>query len=341
MRYERPTASRRSAAVPAVAPLRCRLIEVSNLSRFYGRFCAVDDVSFSISDGEVVGFLGRNGAGKSTTLKVLAGLLTPSSGTVVVDGVDMTDAPTGFRQRIGFLPESPPLYDDMTVRAFLAYVGRLRGMAPSELDRRIDDVAQKTDIADRLDQLISELSHGYRKRVGIAQAILHRPKLVILDEPISGLDPAQIREMRRVVRALAEESTVLISSHNLHEISATCDRILVLRKGALVREPENTPDPISPTIGGLAGGPTRHHVALTLRGDGAAIEQHLRGSALVEDTSIKAGPELVLAYVLMHEDRVEELVEGLVGAGFGVRRVEDGLSTQLEDVFLDLTAEAK
>ncbi|MCB9779651.1 MAG: ABC transporter ATP-binding protein [Alphaproteobacteria bacterium] len=317
------------------------MIEVSNLSRFYGRFCAVDDVSFSISDGEVVGFLGRNGAGKSTTLKVLAGLLTPSSGTVVVDGVDMTDAPTGFRQRIGFLPETPPLYDDMTVRDFLSYVGSLRGMSAGDLPRRIDEVARKTDIADRLDQLISELSHGYRKRVGIAQAILHRPKLVILDEPISGLDPAQIREMRRVIRALAQESTVLISSHNLHEISATCDRILVLRKGALVREPDGAQDPVAPTIGGLAGGPARHHVALTLRGDGPAIEQHLKDSALVEGQSLKVGPELVLAYVLMHEDRVEELVEGLVRAGFGVRRVEDGLSTQLEDVFLDLTAEAK
>ncbi len=315
------------------------MIEVRNLSRYYGAFCAVDDVSFDIADSEVVGFLGRNGAGKSTTLKVLAGLLTPSAGTVVIDGVDMTEAPTSFRRRIGFLPEDPPLYEDMTVVDFLTYVGSLRGMSASALSARLPEVMAIAQLTDRADQLISELSHGYRKRVGIAQAIMHRPRLVILDEPISGLDPAQIREMRRVVRALAQESTVLLSSHNLPEISQTCDRILVLRRGRLVSEPAGTPDPISPTLGGLAGGPIQHHLSMTLKGDPDTIKQFLDSSPLVSGHQTQAGEGLVISYVLLAQDTPEELVAALVSAGIGVRRVEDGLATQLEDVFLHLTQE--
>lgn len=318
------------------------MIEVENLSRYYGAFCAVEDVSFSIQDGEVVGFLGRNGAGKSTTLKVLAGLLTPSSGSVSIDGVDMTAAPTSFRKSIGFLPEDPPLYEDMSVTDFLRYVGGLRGMSSAELDARLPGVLAKAQLADRADQLISELSHGYRKRVGIAQAIVHRPKLVILDEPISGLDPAQIRGMRQVIRGLAEESTVLLSSHNLPEISQTCDRILVLRRGKLVSEDPSIPDPIAPTIGGLSGGPSQLHLSLTLKGDGDAIRGFLDGSPLVSGHQTHAGEGgsgTVISYVLLAQDQPEQLVADLVAAGIGVRRVEDGLATQLEDVFLHLTEE--
>ncbi|MCK6505590.1 ABC transporter ATP-binding protein [Myxococcota bacterium] len=317
------------------------MIEVRNLSRYYGSFCAVEEVSFSISDGEVVGFLGRNGAGKSTTLKVLAGLLTPSSGTVTIDGVDMTEAPTSFRSRIGWLPEDPPLYEDMTVVDFLRYVGGLRGMDAAAIEARLPEVLAKAQLQDRTDQLISELSHGYRKRVGIAQAIIHRPKLVILDEPISGLDPAQIRGMRAVIRALAEESTVLISSHNLPEVSATCDRVLVLKRGRLVAEPDGAPDPMAPTLGGLAGGPIVQHLSLTLRGDEAAVRKALDDSGLCKGYSLKAGDGLVLAYALLHADTPEALVSALVKAGVGVRRVEDGLANQLEDVFLDLTEDRK
>lgn len=313
------------------------MIEVRNLSRYYGDFCAVEDVSFSISDGEVVGFLGRNGAGKSTTLKVLAGLLMPSSGAVTVDGVDMTEAPTSFRSRIGYLPEDPPLYEDMTVADFLRYMGSLRGMSSEQVETRLGEVMARTQITERADQLISELSHGFRKRVGIAQAIMHRPRLVILDEPISGLDPAQIRGMRQVIRSLAEESTVLISSHNLPEVSQTCDRVIVLKKGRLVAEPSQTADEMAPTIGGLAGGPLVNHLSLTLSGDEAAIASFLKASPLVRGHSLKAGGGLCLAHVLLNEDQPEQLVAALVGAGIGVRRVEDGLAVQLEDVFLDLT----
>ncbi|RME26568.1 MAG: ABC transporter ATP-binding protein, partial [Deltaproteobacteria bacterium] len=232
-----------------------------------------------------------------------------------------------------------PLYDDMTVADFLTYVGSLRGMSARELDSRLPEVLARTQLTDRRNQLISELSHGYRKRVGIAQAIIHRPRLVILDEPISGLDPAQIREMRSVIRNLAADSTVLLSSHNLPEISQTCDRILVLRRGRLVTEPTDTPDAIAPTIGGLAGGPHKLHLSLTLRGDESAVRELLDQSPLVAGHQTHAGDGLVISYVLLTADEPEALVAALVDAGIGVRRVEDGLATQLEDVFLHLTEE--
>ena len=316
------------------------MIEVVNLSRYYGHFCAVENVSFNIEDGEVVGFLGRNGAGKSTTLRVLAGLLTPSSGTVRIDGVDMTEAPTSFRKQLGFLPEDPPLYEDMTVGDFLRYVGSLRGMTAAAVEARLPEVLATAQLEDRVDQLISQLSHGYRKRVGIAQAIFHKPRLVILDEPTSGLDPAQLRGMRQVIRALSAESTVLISSHNLPEISHTCDRVLVLKKGRLVEEHADIPDELNTTTGSLSGGgPARNHVSLTLTGAVEAIRGQLASSALVKGSTVKAVDGRVLAYVLLNDDVPEALVAELVGAGIGVRRVEDGLATQLEDAFLDLTAE--
>lgn len=317
------------------------MIEVRNLSRYYGDFCALNDVSFRIADREVVGFLGRNGAGKSTTLRILAGLLMPSSGTVTIDGVDMTEVPTGFRARIGFLPETPPLYEDMTVADFLRYMGRLRSLPAEAVETRLGEVMQRTQITDRADQLIGELSHGYRKRVGIAQAIMHRPRLVILDEPISGLDPAQIRSMRQVIRALAEESTVLISSHNLPEVGQTCDRVLVLSQGRLVDE-SGQPDPV--LAAGLAGSVQTAqalHISLTLSGDPARIEQALAGLALVSGHTLRSGGGVSLAHVRLAEDQPEALVRHLVEAGVGVRRVEDGLAVQLEDVFLDLTEDGK
>ena len=254
------------------------MINVQSLSRYYGSRCAVDRVSFSISSNEVVGFLGLNGAGKTTTLKVLAGLLLPSGGDVSVDGVDMSESPTGIRSRIGFLPEDPPLYQEMTVRDCLRFVGGLRGMSPSSIEDRLADVLSRTNLNEVADRVISELSHGFRKRVGIASAIIHSPKLVILDEPISGLDPVQIVEIREVIRGLKEECTVLLSSHILSEISQTCDRILVLNQGRLVAQGTETE---------LAG---RFHIGgsvdLSLRGDATSIrsiiEAHSGVKKLIE-----------------------------------------------------------
>lgn len=210
------------------------MIEIHDLYKYYGDQRAVGPLSATINKGEIVGLLGLNGAGKTTTLRVLACDLLPTSGTVRVGGVDVVERPDEVRSRIGYLPDTPPLYDEMTVREYLTYVARLHAVPNAELQKRVDDVLELTEVIDQAHKIISALSHGFRQRVGIAQAIVHRPELVVLDEPISGLDPVQIVEMRELVRSLRGDHTVLVSSHILHEISETCDRILVIRDGEIV-----------------------------------------------------------------------------------------------------------
>lgn len=210
------------------------MIRATNLSKFYGGKRALGPVSFEINDGETVGFLGLNGAGKTTALRILACDLRPSAGTIEVGGVDAVGDPHEVRKRIGFLPENPPLYTDMTVIDYLSFAGELRGMARGQVKRRMPDVLEITDLGDVSQDPIGTLSHGYRQRVGVAQAIIHQPKFLILDEPTRGLDPVQIVEMRNLIHDLKQNHTVLISSHILTEISQTCDRLLVLGKGKLL-----------------------------------------------------------------------------------------------------------
>lgn len=210
------------------------MIRVSEVSKYYGGKRALGPVSFEIAQGETVGFLGLNGAGKTTLLRILACDLRPSTGSFVVAGVDGMATPHEIRSLVGFLPESPPIYSEMTVGEYLKFAGRLRGLDGSNLERRINEVEETTAIRDRHNELLRHLSHGYRQRVALGQAIIHEPQLLILDEPTTGLDPAQIVEMRSMIRGLKEKHTVLISSHILPEIHQTCDRLLVLRDGNLV-----------------------------------------------------------------------------------------------------------
>ena len=210
------------------------MIRATNLSKFYGGKRALDSVSFEINDGETVGFLGLNGAGKTTALRILACDLRPSAGTIEIGGVDGVADPHEVRKRIGFLPENPPLYQDMTVLDYLGFAGELRGMSRGQVKRRLPDVLDITDLGDVAEDVIGTLSHGFRQRVGVAQAIIHQPKFLILDEPTRGLDPVQIVEMRNLIHDLKQNHTVLISSHILTEISQTCDRLLILGKGKLL-----------------------------------------------------------------------------------------------------------
>ena len=307
------------------------MIEATGLTRYYGKFPALRDASFSIDEREIVGFLGLNGAGKSTLLKILAGLLIPSAGKVKVGGVDATEAPDALRRRIGFLPEDPPLYREMRVAEFLRWVGQIKGRSSAEVDKDLPQVMKICELEDRADQVIDELSHGYRKRVGIAQAIIHRPDVVILDEPISGLDPQQIVAMRSVVRSLKERATVLISSHILGEIAQTCDRVLVIHKGRLVAE--GSEEKLGETLSGGV------RITLTLRGSQSLIEEVLSGADEVENYELatKDGG-LLEARVRLTDDHREELVKRLVMAEVGVRNVEDAVS-ELEQIFLELTRE--
>lgn len=307
------------------------MIEVQSLSRFYGSHRAVDNVSFSIAENTVVGVLGLNGAGKTTTLKVIAGLLQPSSGTVKIDGVDLTEAPVSFRQRISFLPETPPLYTEMTVTSYLRYLGELRGMARRDLDARLPEVIARCQLAGQTHRVIEELSHGYRKRVGIAQAIIHRPRVVILDEPISGLDPVQIVEMRKVIRSLGDEATVLVSSHILPEVSETCHRILVLRKGRLIAD--GTEEQLSERF---QGGSV---IRITVAGEAEKVVRTLQGVASVKTVTAQGGrPDRPVFLVEMNGDHRENVVSALVAAGIGLRRLDD-MGGELEDIFMGLNQE--
>lgn len=210
------------------------MISASALTKYYGDRAAIRDLDFEIEKGEIIGFLGLNGAGKTTTLKILACLLLPSRGTVKVNGLDVTEHPHEVRKLVGFLPESPPLYLEMTVEDFLLFAGQLRGLTRDQARRRLREVLELTDLVEVREQVIGTLSHGYRQRVGIAQAVIHDPPVLILDEPIKGLDPVQIVEIREMIRGLRGKHTILLSSHILPEISQTCDRLLMIKAGEIV-----------------------------------------------------------------------------------------------------------
>lgn len=207
------------------------MIEVNRLVRRYGDFAAVDDVSFSITPGEVVGLLGHNGAGKTTIMKMLTGYIEPSEGQVLVNGVDVQSDPLGVQAQMGYLPESLPIYPELTVADYLVHTAHLRGLAPKDCVPAALTATQMTDKAfDRIDTL----SRGYKQRLGVAQAILHKPRFLVLDEPSNGLDPNQIQHMRSLIRGLAEHATILLSTHIMREVDAVCDRVLIVRNGKLV-----------------------------------------------------------------------------------------------------------
>lgn len=311
------------------------MIEVKNLTRYYGTFAALNDVSFSIREGEIIGLLGLNGAGKSTTLKILAGLITPSEGEFRFDGHDVTENPELVRSRIGYLPESPPLYKDMTVTAFLTHIGRLKGMSAADVQRRLPGILELAQLQGREHQIIDTLSHGYRKRVGIAQAVLHDPKLVILDEPISGLDPRQIVGMRDVIRGLADGRAVIISSHILSEISQTCDRILVIVDGKLVAEGTE-----AELVERMAAR-SIHDLNVTVKGDLQSFPTWLAAHESVQAVEpLPSAPDTLTVNVRFHtaEGRTK-LVPDLLAAGYTLWLMEDP-ENDLEEIFLGLTGEA-
>lgn len=212
------------------------MIEAKGLTKFYFGVPAIQDVAFRVESGEIAGLLGLNGAGKSTILKILGSFLIPSAGDAWIQGISVDKQPQDVRRQIGYLPDSPPLYDEMTVRAYLQYVARLRDVPADRLAERLQDAVEKTHLGEVLDMRLGELSHGYRQRVSIAQAIIHNPKVLILDEPMNGLDPVQIVEMRELIVGLRKYHTVILSSHILSEITKTCDRIIIVDRGRVVAE---------------------------------------------------------------------------------------------------------
>lgn len=310
------------------------MIEVRELTRRYGAFTAVDRVTFDVADGEIVGLLGPNGAGKSTTMKILSCFLPPTSGGARVAGFDVVTQSEAVRQQLGYLPENCPLYPDMKVGEYLDFRGRLRRMDRQTRRRRIDEVVDRCWLGPMRNRLIAHLSKGYRQRVGLADALLHDPKVLILDEPTVGLDPAQIRETRKLIRELGGRHTVILSTHILPEVEATCGRAIVIAGGRVVASGTTA----ELRADGVAG-QSRGRFVVEVRGDeqaAIAVCRELPGVRSVEPRAVRDGC-VTLAVLSDGRDIREALAQSILRAGLGLRELRQEMMT-LEEFFVAVTA---
>ena len=307
------------------------MIEVSNLCKRYGEVTAVEDVSFRAESGVVLGFLGPNGAGKTTTMRVLTCYLPPSGGSARVAGFDVVEQSMEVRRRIGYLPEQPPLYHDMTVLNYLRFVARIKGVAKGQLASRLDETMEKTGIAHHRHTVIGHLSKGYRQRVGMAQALVHNPEVLVLDEPTIGLDPKQIIEIRQLIKSLGGSHTVILSTHILPEVSMTCDRIVIINHGRVAGE--GTPEGL---VAQLKEGDS---LRATVAGPRDQAMQVLRQVEGVLQVQAEPGTEGMYRVAVTPGREVrDELARQVVGAGLALRELRP-LDMSLEDIFLRLTTE--
>jgi ABC-2 type transport system ATP-binding protein len=306
------------------------MIEVDKLTKYFGERAAIRDLSFCIAKGEVVGLLGLNGAGKTTTLRILGCLLLPSSGTVRISGLEVTQNPYEIRRNVGFLPDTPPLYPEMTVGAYLAFAARLRQVPGQKVAASVAEAEEKTALRDAHADVIGELSHGYRQRVGVAQAIVHKPTLLILDEPAAGLDPAQIVEMRNLLRGLRGEHTVLISSHFLTEISQTCDRLLVIQSGELVGQ--GSEEELASAMGRGSS-----VIEVEVGGQPSGLVERLAAVAGVSKARVLTSSQSATTLEIAASSDVRaEIARALVTAGCDLLRLEQN-ERRLESIFMNLT----
>ena len=318
------------------------VVLVDGVTRRYGPTVAVRDLSFSVQKGEVLGFLGPNGAGKTTTMRVIAGFMPPSEGRVLISGSDPAVEPLEARRKIGYLPENPPLYPEMEVEGYLEFAARLRGVPARRVGRAVERAMEQCALAEARSRLIGKLSRGFRQRVGLAQALVHDPEALILDEPTAGLDPKQIHETRRLIRGFAGERTVVLSTHILSEVAATCDRVVIIHKGKL--RAEDTPARLTARLrerGDSGEGPGTV-IEIETGSPGEAAAARLREVPGV--ASVHLGPETPEGEVTLsiatrgRADRRSELARAVLDAGgslLGLRRA----SASLEEVFLDLTTD--
>lgn len=308
------------------------MIEVKGLTKYYKQIRAIEDVSFTVEKGEIVGFLGPNGAGKTTTMKIITGFMPPDKGTAVVAGFDVFENPMEVKKRIGYLPENPPLYNDMTVYDYLKFVAEIKGVESKKIPSEIDRVAESCGVKDVMKRLIAHLSKGYRQRVGIAQAILGNPDIVIFDEPTIGLDPNQVYDVRRLIKDLAKEKTIILSTHILPEVEMTCRKVIVIHRGRIVAK-ENIEDILRKRT---------KITELTVKVRRFSIE-------LMKQISEKFGvkvsqpPELEDGFNIVfegQEDKREDIAKYIVDNGYGLLEFRP-ITQSLEDVFRELTTEEK
>jgi len=305
------------------------VIKVEKLTKLYGDKPAVDAVSFDVAEGEILGFLGPNGAGKTTTMRILAGYMPPTSGRASIAGYDVFSQSLEARRLIGYLPENVPLYPEMTVTSYLEYMATLKGVPASDRRARIRQVAERCRVADVLDTRLGKLSKGYRQRVGLAQAIVHDPKVLILDEPTVGLDPRQIQEARALIRGLGGSHTIILSTHILPEVSMTCSRVIIINRGRVIAQ--DTPENLTRR---QAGG---DRLELEVRGPTEEVRKRLRAVPGVLHIDVQPDRELqrVRLDCAPGSDRREEVARAVVEAGFGLRGLR-AVSLSLEDVFIQL-----
>lgn len=307
------------------------MIEVQQLTKRYGPTLAVSDVSFEVSKGEVLGFLGPNGAGKTTTMRVITGYLPPTSGKVTVAGYDVAEESIEARRHTGYLPENPPVYQEMRVSEYLAFVGRIKGVPRGELRKRAADVSEKCAITDVQSRQIGKLSKGYRQRVGLAQALIHNPDVLVLDEPTAGLDPKQIHETRDLIRGLSGEHTVILSTHILPEVSKTCDRVVVINAGKVAAV--GTPSELTQRLQGFES------VLVTAEGPGQEMKARLErveGVSRVEERDAAEGRATFEVNATKEKDVRAELARAVVESQWRLLELRtSGMS--LEDIFLKLT----
>src|SRR5450759_4013179 len=309
------------------------MITVKGLTKRYAHTVAVDQVSFEVPQGQIVGFLGPNGAGKTTTMRMLTCFLTPSGGTANVAGFDILEQPLEVKKRIGYLPETPPIYPEMRIGEYLAFVGQLKGLAGTELRTRVDYACDRCAIADVRNKIIGKLSKGYRQRVGLAQAIIHNPDVLILDEPTAGLDPKQIIETRQLIKELAGDHTIILSTHILTEVSQTCQRVVIINKGHVVAI--DTPDNLTARLGGAktlyvqveASGAETAAALGRISGVTRVVESDRSSAAIGYEVETQPG----------HDIR-RDLARTVVTSGWGLLELRP-TRISLEEIFLSLTTE--
>jgi ABC-2 type transport system ATP-binding protein len=307
------------------------VIEVDNLTKRYGRTTAVDGISFIVKKGEILGFLGPNGAGKTTTMRILTCYLPPTEGTARVAGHDVFEEPLEVKKRVGYIPETPPLYPDMEVATFLDFCAKIKGVAKAQRRARVDAAMEKCRVGDVGRTLIGRLSKGYRQRVGLAQAILHDPEVLILDEPTAGLDPKQIIETRDLIKALGGEHTIILSTHILPEVSMTCGRVVIINKGRVVAE--DTPENLTHRLRGAGT------LRLDVRGDSAEVAEALRavpGVTAVRPHAQAGDVSALDVEAAAGADVRAELARAVVQKGFGLLGLQQ-VGMSLEEIFLHLT----
>ena len=304
------------------------MIEVRNLSKNYGDRPAIQSLNFSVRKGEVVGFLGPNGAGKSTTMKILTGYMAPSSGDVRVAGFDVFENPIEVKKRIGYLPETPPVYHDMFVRDYLEFVARLKGVEKARLNSLVDGALEKTSLADVRARMIGNLSKGFRQRVGLAQALVSDPEILILDEPTVGLDPKQVAEMRQLIHQLKGQHTIVLSTHILPEVQASCDKVIIINRGSIVAE-----DSLEGLSRRMSGGGAS--VSVRVRRNQEAIATGLKRVEGVRQVTNLSN--LIEVETDGGESAVEQIAGYIVGQGAGLLELKVH-ALALEDIFIKLTS---